>query len=367
MKQFDHNGRLTDSRACVSHLEDTDQAMAPILGTEPLNVAVVGLGVGRQHALAFAADPRCRVRWLYDQSVSQAKKVAGQIPSASIADSFDQIVQDPDTHVVSIATFDDDHAQAVEAALAWGKHVFVEKPLCRTLDELLSIQETWEQAGRPHLASNLVLRAAPLYQWLNEAIRTGVFGRVYAFDGDYLYGRLEKITEGWRGSVPDYSVMEGGGIHLIDIMCRAMGAEPTAVRTVGNAIATHGTAFQYDDFQAATYRFASGAIGRITANFACVHRHHHVVRVFGTRASFIYDDQGPRLHETRDEEGLGLPIRQNPLPAGKGVLIPDFVNNIVSNADSSSAAIQEFNLIAAVAASDIAHKSGAEEKVRTYE
>ena len=45
----------------------------------------------------------------------------------------------------------------------------------------------------------------------------GVFGRIYAFEGDYLYGRMFKITNGWRRNIPDYSVMTGGGIHLIDL------------------------------------------------------------------------------------------------------------------------------------------------------
>jgi len=341
--------------------------MTPVTQTEPLNVAVVGLGVGRQHALAFDADPRCQVQFLYDHSVEKSKSVAQEIPSAQIAKSWDDILHNPGVDIVSIATFDDAHADAVEAALALGKHVFVEKPLCRTVDEVSRIRAAWDIAGRPHLASNLVLRAAPLYQWLTAAVQDGTFGQVYAFDGDYLYGRLEKITQGWRGDVADYSVMEGGGIHLIDIMCRALGETPTAVRTTGNAIVTAGTNFRYDDFQAATYQFASGAIGCITANFGCVHRHHHVVRVFGTNATLIYDDQGVRLHETRNETEGARSLPYDPLPTGKGALIPGFVAAIVGKTDSTPHALEEFNLIAAVAASDAARQSGSEEKVVSYE
>ena len=32
----------------------------------PLRVAVVGLGIGEQHARAFAALPECEVKWLLD-------------------------------------------------------------------------------------------------------------------------------------------------------------------------------------------------------------------------------------------------------------------------------------------------------------
>jgi predicted dehydrogenase len=63
-----------------------------------------------------------------------------------------------------------------------------------------------------------VLRAAPLYLWLQQEVKRGSFGEIYAFNGDYLYGRLHKITMGWRKEVSNYSVMLGGGIHLVDLM-----------------------------------------------------------------------------------------------------------------------------------------------------
>src|SRR6185503_7475057 len=101
--------------------------------------------------------------------------------------------------------------------------------------------------------------------------------------------------------VPDYSVMAGGGVHLVDLMLWLTGQQPTTVSAVGNRIATANSRFAYDDFVTATYAFPSGLVGRITANFGCVHRHQHVVRVFGTKGTFIHDDAGARLHWTRDE------------------------------------------------------------------
>ena len=50
------------------------------------------------------------------------------------------------------------------------------------------------------LACNLVLRAAPLYVGGSKRPSArGELGEIYAMDGDYLYGRLPKITDGWRG------------------------------------------------------------------------------------------------------------------------------------------------------------------------
>src|SRR5437879_8574199 len=94
--------------------------------------------------------------------------------------------------------------------------------------------------------------------------------------------------------------MQGGGVHLVDLMLWLTGQRPRSVTAVGNRICTEGTAFHYHDYVSATFTFASGLVGRITANFGCVHRHQHVLRVFGTKGTFIYDDMGPRLYNSRD-------------------------------------------------------------------
>ena len=328
-----------------------------------LGVAVVGLGVGEQHALAFTKDPRCTVRWLVDQDESKAIDVQSRVGVGEIATSLDAALDDPDVHIISIASFDHMHAGQVLACLNSNRHVFVEKPLCRTGRELSDIMAAWDEADRPHLASNLVLRDAELYRWLGDEISSGRMGKIYAIDGDYLYGRMHKITDGWRKDVPDYSVIEGGGIHLLDLMLTLTGERPDTVICHGNNIASAHTDFSYNDFMAATYTFPSGIIGRLSANFACIHRHHHVLRVFGTEAAFIYDDAGPRIHRTRDEDGVAESLALNPLAASKGALIPAFIDAIVAKQDSAPAAKREFDLIRAIITTDISHASKSTEKI----
>lgn len=283
-----------------------------------------------------------------------------EIGSGRAAESFEQILADRETDIVSIASYDALHPAQVQAAFANKKHVFCEKPLCRTLDELRTVRDAWKTSGRA-LACNLVLRGAPLYQWARAAVESGELGEVYAFDGDYLYGRMHKITEGWRSEEQDYSVMLGGGVHLVDLMTWITGQRPDTVTSIGNKIATRDTKFRYKDFAAATFEFSSGLIGRITANFGCVHKHHHVVRIFGTKATFIYDDRGPRIHRSRDEDAVS--IDQAPLPPGKGVLIPDFVRAIHEGARLSERTQHEFDLVSMCIAADASMTSGVKTRI----
>ena len=317
-----------------------------------LGVAVVGLGVGEQHALAYRQDGRCELRWLYDLDGSRSDEVIARLGVGRKAEAWPQILEDGAVDIVSIASFDDAHFAQVVDALRAGKHVFVEKPLCRSQAELDEVKEVWGRDPSRHLASNLVLRAAPLYAWLRQAVQNGEFGDVYAFDGDYLYGRLHKITGGWRHDVADYSVMLGGGVHLVDLMLWTLGARPTAVAVAANRISTSGTGFSANDFTSATFQFPGGLVGRITANFGCVHPHQHVVRVFGTRRTLLYDDAGPRLYDSRDPARRPELPNLAPLPASKGDLIPGFIQSVLDGNRSGAQAQHEFDVISACVAAD---------------
>lgn len=323
-----------------------------------IGVAVVGLGVGEQHARAYLATGQCELRWLYDLIPEKAQALVDGFGTGAVATSFEQILGDPDTQAVSIASYDDAHFEQVVAALEAGKHVFVEKPLCRTVDELQVIKQAWSRhQGKLKLSSNLVLRAAPVYRWLKQKLDAGDLGALYAFDSDYLYGRLHKITHGWRKDVEDYSVMLGGGVHLIDLVLWLTGERPTSVYATGNRICTKNTDFRYHDYVAATLQYPSGLIGRITANFGCVHGHQHVVRVFGTKATFIYDDAGPRLHVTRDPSVTANAITLSALPAAKGDLIPPFVSAILNDENLDAHTQTIFDVISVCVACDEALQS----------
>lgn len=333
-------------------------------GDRPLNVAVVGLGVGEHHAVTYARLEACRVLWFYDLDRAKAEAVRKTLGQGSIAEDLDTLLNDERVDVVSVASFDDAHAEQVIGALRQRKHLFVEKPLCRTLDDLAAIKTCWNEAGRPKLESNLILRAAPLYKWVKDAVDRDELGKIYAFDGDYLYGRLHKITDGWRKNVADYSVMTGGGIHLADLMLWLTGQRPCSVTAVGSRISTRSTAFGYDDFVATTYRFESGLVGRITANFGCVHRHQHVVRIFGTEGTFISDDQGARIHRSRDPETGPDRLDLAPVAAHKGDLIPEFIRSIVDGGETGDRVQGNFDLISVCVAADKALATGNEEKIQ---
>jgi len=335
------------------------------LADKQLTIGVIGLGVGEQHARTYHRLPGCRLKWFFDLKPEKARQIRDDLGVGDVAEDCDSLLRDPDVDIVSIASFDNYHFKEMKTALDNGKNVFIEKPMCRTLDEARALKAAWKRADRPVVDSNLVLRSAPVYRWLKERVEAGDLGRIYSFDGDYLYGRMHKITEGWRKDVQDYSVMSGGGIHLIDLMVWLTGQKPFDVSSVGNNICTRDTPFHHDDFMASTFRFESGLTGRITANFGCVHKHHHVVRVFGTEGTFIYDDQGPRLYKTRDPDERPQIINHATLPAGKGDLIPGFVDAVRGDTAACASLQHNLDIVSITAAANTALTENQETRI-TY-
>ena len=329
-----------------------------------LRAGIIGLGVGEQHVKAYLRNPHCNVVAICDFSEAKLALAEKEYPGIFLTKNAQDLISNQDIDIISIASYDDAHAAQVISSLNAGKHVFVEKPLCQTLNQALQIKQVLDAQKIPlKLGCNLILRQAPLYKWLKDQIQQGIFGHIYAFDGEYLYGRLHKITDGWRNTVVDYSVMEGGGIHMIDLMLWLTTQRPKTVYSAGNRLCSEGTEFRNNDFATSILQFDSGMIGRITANFGCFHRHQHVIRIYGTKATFFYDDAGPRLHKSRDPDIMAQPVNLSPLPETKGDLIPEFVSAILTEKDITDETQMIFDGISISATSDRAIKTRKQELI----
>ena len=331
--------------------------------TRVLGVGVSGLGVGERHARMINQTENFSLLKIYDPNIVKSLALSLELKTESCK-SFDDLILDDKIDIIIVASPDHFHGEQIVNSLRAGKHVFAEKPLCNTFDELKAISKEWfKQKDRLKLYSNLVLREAPLYKWLKKSIEEGLFGEIYSVDGDYLYGRIEKILNGWRGTGQNYSGMKGGGVHMVDLMCWLTDQIPASLITVGNNISTRENNLNICDFMSTTFKFESGMVGRITANLGCVHPHHHILRIFGTKATFIFDDRGARIHYTRNPSDKASKIQLESLPSGKSDIIPIFLNAIKNDIDSKSQTIDTFNIVSIITACDKALNSSKEETI----
>lgn len=323
-----------------------------------LAVGVIGLGVGEQHAQAYHSHPDCELAAICDTDPDRLREVAVRFPGTRETTSAEGILDDPSIDVVSVASWDDAHYRHVSHALRNGKHVFVEKPLCQTEQEAREIQALLLEHPQLRLSSNLPLRASPRFREIKEQIGAGELGRIYYVEASYDYGRLYKLTDGWRGELEEYSVFLGGGIHLVDLILWMTGDAVVRVTAAGNRITTEGTNFRFDDLVVALLEFESGLIAKVSANFGCVHPHFHGLTVFGTEGTFVNGlEQGSLWRRT--EDGLTRSTVEGEYPgAGKGDLIPSFIGAILGGGEPTVSAEEIFATMSVCFAVGRSHASG---------
>jgi len=155
-----------------------------------LKVGVIGLGsMGSTHLDIYSqisevevvalADPK---KNRLDGSSRAEGNISGQaqgsvvgIEAKKYLDGMD-LIDDPDIELVDICVGTNLHFVFVEAALAKGKHVLVEKPLARTYDEAKKIVELALNSSS-NIMSAMCLRYWPAWVWLKKVIDNKEYGR----------------------------------------------------------------------------------------------------------------------------------------------------------------------------------------------
>jgi predicted dehydrogenase len=171
-----------------------------------------------------------------------------------------EIFDDESTSVVFIATRHDLHAELVIAALRAGKHVFVEKPLCITREELKEVSACVEELGvrAPLLMVGFNRRFAPATAKLRSH-----FADVGPLSISYRFAPGPLPADAW----PQDEDIGGGRIvgeacHAIDTCLALTGGVPTKVysESVGHAGGIETT----DDRVFITMRHTDGSISNVS-------------------------------------------------------------------------------------------------------
>ena len=122
-----------------------------------LRVAIAGVGIGRQHVVAFRELPaQFEVVALCDPNAERRDAVANEFGIVRTSATFDDLLARDDVDVVDICTPQSLHYRQVEDALAAGRHVICEKPVIGSLADCDTLIDAERASGR---------RVMPVYQY----------------------------------------------------------------------------------------------------------------------------------------------------------------------------------------------------------
>ena len=292
-----------------------------------LNLGVIGLGVGARHAQTLYSNKKVNLVSLCDfdnKKINLYKKI---FKNCNFTNNPDDIFKNPSIDIVTIASYDNFHAEHILKAIKFNKHFFVEKPFCLNINELNKICSNLKKKKKITFSSNLILRNNPAFVDLKKKIKKKIIGNIYYCEGDYNYGRINKILDGWRGQVPFYSVVLGGAIHLIDLIIWLSNKRVRSVIADGNKISTKNTKFKNYDLVSALLKFEDGMIVKVTSNFASVTPHHHILSVYGTKSSFFYNNKVVKFYNSRNDL-KGNKINYNFSNEQKSRILNSFIDSV---------------------------------------
>jgi predicted dehydrogenase len=323
-----------------------------------LKAGVIGLGIGEQHVLGYLKADSVDVAALCDIDETKRASARQKYQQCKIYTSAEELIADPEIDVVSVASYDQDHAKQVIMAIQAGKHVFAEKPLCLNEIELEEIRQALAQNPSLRLSTNTILRQSPRFKDLKNRIENGEMGRTYYIDAAYNYGRLIKMKTGWRGQLQDYSVMLGGGIHMVDLILWLGGGQVEEVVAYGNKICSESYNFSTPDMVVALLKFKNGMLAKVGANFGCVFPHFHKLEVYGTNATFENRRDSATFHRSSDPNAPPEQLDTSYPGVEKGNLIPNFIDSIRGLADPIITEDQLFDTLEVCLAIDRSLREG---------
>jgi predicted dehydrogenase len=160
-------------------------AVGVIGANERLNVAVVGVnGRGRDHVRGFDGHFNCRVTVICDADSAVGERVVARLrenqtgaPAARFEQDIRRVVEDPNIHIVSVATPNHWHALAAIWAIQHGKDVYVEKPVSHNVSEGRRIVEAARHHNRICQAGTQS-RSSPALKEAIAWLRDGNLGAV---------------------------------------------------------------------------------------------------------------------------------------------------------------------------------------------
>jgi predicted dehydrogenase len=325
-----------------------------------INASVSGLGVGEQHLSFLQKNKNVEVISIFDPDLKKLKKLSKKYKVQSV-NSFSKIISNKKVNLIVIASPDHIHTNQIVDAIKSKKNIFIEKPICNSLHELNLIIKIWKKnKNKIKIRSNLILRTSPLFVWLKKNIQNNYFGKIYSLDAEYLYGRLNKFKTGWRGKSVNYSPMSGGGVHMLDLICWLMNDFPNEVFSQSNNICTKEYKKKYmlksDDFISSNFKFKSGVLARITANLGCAFKHQHILKIYGSKKTFIYDDLGPRIYSGNDKKFKCIKLKMQSLPRNKTNILKNLILAIYHDHYNLNYTLNDFRTTTALCYAILSYK-----------
>ncbi|HDM90440.1 MAG TPA: Gfo/Idh/MocA family oxidoreductase [candidate division WOR-3 bacterium] len=256
--------------------------------TVKLKIGVVGVGhLGSQHARVLAEIEESELVGVYDIDRERAKAVGERYGVAAFS-SLEELLGE--TEAVSCAVPTESHYEVAREVLRAGRHLFLEKPMARTVKEAEELLDLAVKGGLKFQIGHIE-RFNPAVLRAQEFIKDPKFVEAH---------RLAPYNP--RGT--DVDVVLDLMIHDLDLLLHFMGKYPVKVDAVGVPVLTDKV-----DIANVRLEFEGGEIANVTASRVSVEKLRKI-RLFqkDTYISIDYLNKSIDLYRKRNGEIVPFPL-----------------------------------------------------------
>ncbi len=216
-----------------------------------ISVGVIGVGsMGRNHARVYSDIGVLDA--ISDVDFKTAGELAEKFGAKAYEDYHELLASD--IEAVSIATPTVTHFQIAMDAIAAGKHVLIEKPICSTIEESQTLINAARDANLT-LAVGLIERHNPVVKFGKEAIASKKFGDVVTITA--------RRVSSFPARIRDVGVVMDLGVHDIDALRYLIGSPIKSVYALGGKQAND----VFEDHANILLDFENGTTGFIEINW----------------------------------------------------------------------------------------------------
>jgi predicted dehydrogenase len=160
---------------------------------EKLNVAIVGLGFGKEFIPIYQNHPNTHMYAICQRTRQKLDEVGDQYRVSQRYERFEDLIQDPDVDLVHINSPIHLHAPQSIAALEAGKHVACTVPAATTVEDCRSIVHAANRAHRNYMMMETAIYTRE-FLFVRELRDTGKLGRI-----QFMRGAHQQEMAGWPG------------------------------------------------------------------------------------------------------------------------------------------------------------------------
>ncbi len=225
----------------------------------PLNVAIIGAGIGAEHLAGYRQLPdKFAVHTVCDKDINKACSMVSGDTSIAITTDLQTLLTEQTIDIIDICLPPHLHFNTCMAALAAGKHVICEKPLVSSLAEVDALAQqaaTYQKIVMPVFQ----YRYGPALKILQALIDAGFAGKAYAASIETHWNRDSAYYDNpWRGT---WAGEQGGAvlghaIHNHDLLCAVMG--PVSALTAFTSTSVND--IEVEDCAAISFDMSCGAL-----------------------------------------------------------------------------------------------------------